>query len=47
MAELKQVNLKVDPDLWYKARVEAFRLGMDLKDFVALCLQDKLKAGGN
>lgn len=46
MPEVKQVNLKVDPKLWQQAKIQAIALGMDLKDYVAAAIREKLKQKG-
>lgn len=43
---MKNVNLKVDPDLWQKAKVEATRRGQQLKDYIAEAVREKLDKDG-
>ena len=42
MGELKLVNLRIDSELWHQAKVEAVKQNIDLQDFVANALREKL-----
>jgi predicted HicB family RNase H-like nuclease len=44
--EKKNVNLKVDPDLWQAAKLAALKQGIELREFVSEALRDKLKKKG-
>lgn len=43
----KSVNLKVDPDVWQEAKVEAIRQGVKLRDYVTAALRIKLDQDKN
>lgn len=44
---LRNVNLKVDPELWQEAKVESVRQGVKLRDYVTEALKDKIKKTKN
>jgi predicted HicB family RNase H-like nuclease len=37
--ELKQTNIRLDPDIWKQAKVKAAEKGMSLQDFVNNALE--------
>ena len=42
MGQIKPVLLDVDEDLWANAKIQAIREKIDLKDWVAKAIQEKL-----
>jgi predicted HicB family RNase H-like nuclease len=44
MSPTKPVFLRVDPDLWHSAKVQAVKEKQSLREFVIKAIQDKLNS---
>ncbi len=47
MGEIKPVFMELDSDLWKEAKIQAIKDSLDLKDWVANAIKEKLDKSGN